>query len=935
MSPAARDRQIGAAGIVDAIVGREDELATLAEFVSDATAPRALLLEGEAGIGKTTLWRAGLGLAREKDCRVLACAPGENEARLPFSALTDLIGDVVDEALHALPLPQHRALRAAFSLSATKSEAVDLHAMGLATATTLRSLAATTPLVLAVDDAQWLDTPSARTLEFVVRRLGDESIAIIAARRGPGGQPAPFGLSRAFGDRVTQLVVGPLDVGQIADVLDRLLAVRLPYATVMQLHRTSGGNPFFALELGRALCRLPTPPAPGEPLPFPMTLEGLLQERLTDVSPPMLDVLGLVAAASRPTLALVDAAAGGTAGPLLADAERKSLIEVGIDGGIRFAHPLLGAAVYSSIPGIQRRETHKRLAMVVGIEEERARHLALAADEPDEGIAQALERAGASVSARGAPDVAADLLEHASRLTPGEERSAFARRTIEAAEQCLIGGDIGRARRLIDVAVEAAPCGNLRARALIALARAFSHESSYTAAVEVLEAALVEAETDDLRARIENDLTVDLMQSSKLTAAATHGHAALVLAETTADPGLLAHAISNLVHVEFLLGNGTRWDLLDRVSLLESDIGDQDLWFMVRLENALVRKWSDDFHGALSELCDLRTWARENGRDRPDLAFHIGELEYWLGSQDAAVACAQDANRSVREPDRAHMHALGLYLNAVVEGHRGRVESAREAVEQALALTSTGANVRFTIRCHAILGFLALSTGDPREAHRQLTRAAELFTELGYRDPGVIRYQADEIEAMLELGLIAEADERTRALEERGRRLDRPWALAVSARCRGLVLAANGDPDAAVDAVEKALSEHERLAQPFEFGRTLLVYGRTLRRARQKRAARTALSRALEVFERLGAPLWAEKARGELGRIGGRAAAPRELTATEANVVELVLDGCTNREIAERLYISVKTVERHLTHVYAKLGVRSRRELARRSRPSQ
>jgi DNA-binding CsgD family transcriptional regulator len=229
-----------------------------------------------------------------------------------------------------------------------------------------------------------------------------------------------------------------------------------------------------------------------------------------------------------------------------------------------------------------------------------------------------------------------------------------------------------------------------------------------------------------------------------------------------------------------------------------------------------------------------------------------------------------------------------------------------------------------------VLGFIALSEGDPRAAVSELGPLPPLLRRAGVGEPGAYRFAHDLAEAYVLTGELEAAETVVGELEEQGRRLDRAYALATGARCRGMVLAARGDVDGAVAAFEGALVEHERLPQPFELGRTLLALGQTQRRRKLRREGRATLERALGMFERLGAPVWADHTRAELARIGGRAPGATALTPTEDRVATLAAEGLTNREIAERMFISVKTVEGSLSRVYRKLEVRSRTELATR-----
>jgi DNA-binding CsgD family transcriptional regulator len=235
-----------------------------------------------------------------------------------------------------------------------------------------------------------------------------------------------------------------------------------------------------------------------------------------------------------------------------------------------------------------------------------------------------------------------------------------------------------------------------------------------------------------------------------------------------------------------------------------------------------------------------------------------------------------------------------------------------------------------TIRHLKTLGFLELSLGDFAAAEHRFSRALERSVAVGYGEPGFFRLDADAIESLVALGRLDEAGELTDQLAERGLRLGRPWASAAAERSRGLLAAARGELDEAESRLACAAAALERLPQPLEHGRTLLLLGTVRRRLRQKRRARDELERALATFEALPAPLWAQKAREELSHIGGRsAAAGGELTATERQVAELVADGLTNREVASRLYVSEKTIEFHLRNVFRKVDVRSRTELAR------
>ena len=256
------------------VVGRDEELALLGDFVSAlATGPAAFVLVGEAGVGKTTLWRAGADAAQERGYRVLETRPSAAEARLAFAGLDDLLDPVLDDLLDGLPPPQADALRVALLLEQTVGPPPDERAVAIAFLNALRELAADRPTLVSVDDLQWLDSPSAAVLGFAWRRLRDEHAGLLAARRA--GEPAPTTLTDD--DRIHRLDVAPLSVGAVHRLLQEQVGLVLSRPALRRVHEVAAGNAFYALELGRALQRSGTTPAPGEPLPVPEGLRELVQ----------------------------------------------------------------------------------------------------------------------------------------------------------------------------------------------------------------------------------------------------------------------------------------------------------------------------------------------------------------------------------------------------------------------------------------------------------------------------------------------------------------------------------------------------------------------------------------------------------------------------------------------------------------------------------
>src|SRR3954469_6573304 len=401
--------------VSEAVVGREHELAVARAVVDGLTGgPQALLIEGDAGIGKTAVWRAALGLAG----RALVCVADEADARLSFSGLADLLDEVADAVLPALPPPQREALEVALVRRVSASgRPPDPMAAGAAVRAVLEELAREGPLVIAVNDAQWLDPATARVLAFALRRLHGRPVGVLATVRAPLTAADPLGLERAFGERLRRVRLGGLGMAPLGTILEARQGRPYSRPPLRRIAQASGGNPLYALEIARALGPSPAL-APGAPLPVPDSLAELLAGRVAAVAPAARGALLAAAALSHPRVALVERAA--SAEGLLA-AEDAGLVRVAGDR-VRFVHPLYASAIYAAAARGRRRELHGRLAELVEDSEERVRHLALATVGRDETVAAALEDAAAGARARGAWDAAGELLEQASALTPIEDR---------------------------------------------------------------------------------------------------------------------------------------------------------------------------------------------------------------------------------------------------------------------------------------------------------------------------------------------------------------------------------------------------------------------------------------------------------------------------------------------------------------------------------
>jgi DNA-binding CsgD family transcriptional regulator len=922
----------------DMVFGRDAELAELAAFLDDVpSGPSAFLLDGDPGVGKTTLWNQALTAARSRAFRVLTCRPTESETKLSFAALGDLLGRVLQEVHPSLPPPQRRALDVAMLQAEPEGAPPDGRAVSLAVLATLRLLSSAGPLVVALDDVQWLDAPTARVLGFALRRLEADPIGILLTLRSGDEGPIPLGLDRVLPEpRLRRLTVGPVTVEALGQLVRSRLGSAFPRRTLARLHDMSGGNPFLAVEIARASLRGDAP-AGGDSLLVPHSLRELLVRRVEALPAPDREALQAAAALSAPSVALVEAAVGkARASKALAAGSKADVLRIE-DGQVRFTHPLFGSAILSLASAEQRGAVHRRLAVITTDPEERARHLALAADPPDEEVAQALDRAALEARSRGAPDAAAELLEMALRFTASDRSLDRLERALGAANYYLVVGDTHRAGALMEGAVAEAPAGVPSARALRGLATVRSAEQSWPMARDLQLRALREAGEDlGLRGQIEQALGYAGLFTGDKAMADSHSAAALELAEAVNHPGAVAEALQFVAYLEFMQGRGLRFDLLDRAVALEEEAQEYWVWDELRpsLTRAQLLKYADRFDEARSALQEMLSWSVQRGREHPIpvLLHHLAELECWAGNWDAAAAFAREGLEAVQHMGMPVYRAVLLYASGLVDAHRGRVDVARAAATEGLALAESVGSVMSQILNLSVLGFLELFMGSPEGAHRLLGRAVQQATAMGVEEPALFRFVPDEVEALIATGELDEAAGLLDPFEERAARLDRAWGMATGARCRGLLLAAAGDLPGAIDALTRALVEHERVPEPFALARTHFVMGMVRRRAKLRGEARESFERALEIYARLGAHTWAERAGHEARRVGARVPGPLQLTATEERVASLVAQGRTNREAADALFVSVNTIEWNLTRIYRKLGVRSRTELASKLR---
>lgn len=898
-------------------VGREAELDVVDGFLADAgPGLRALAIVGEPGIGKTTVWQEAVRRARDHGLTVVAARPAAAEEKLAFSGLTDLLAGVDLERLARLPAPQRRALDVVL-LRAEAGRAPGRRVVGTALLSTLEELATGGELVVAVDDAQWLDSPSSDAIAFALHRLGELPLRVIVAARAQAPRPAVLSVLDHL--RVDRLELGPLSVAALQRIVADRLGVSFSRPTLVRLAAASKGNAFYALEIARLLGDRGSDARSSDPLPVPDDLRALVRARIERLPSATRSALLRAAAAVRPTAEVVDVSA-------LLPAEEAGLISIGRDGSVQFTHPLFASAVYGSAGEHDRSLAHEALAAASQDPEDRARHLALAASGPDAETARALSEAAMSARARGAPDAASELAQLAIELTP-EGDEADDERRLALAEHLLLAGDFQRAGEVLEALVASVSPGDLEARALLTLADIEYWRHGESAAVAADAAALEAAVDPMLRARCLAAIAMHAGTSDLPRAAAAARDAlALLVGREETEPELVSVALSTRVRADLFLGLGLDREAADLALRLERSSAAPPVAVDTRIAFKLAQwlRYIDDFGGAREHLDAVERAALEEG-DESSLAnilLNRTLLECWSGNWAVAAESAE-RTKELFALTGVPVESSGIW-GAFVAAHQGRIDEVRSAADRVSAAGEPAVRMLWA----RTLGLAELAAGDTASAAAHFAEALDALEEMGFREPAVWRIEGDAIEAAVAVGELDKVEAVLATFEEAAARSRIPWSLAVSARSRGLVLAARGDVDEARNALEHALTHHARCPVPFELGRTLLVHGRILRRLKQKRAARDSLEQAAAIFARLGAAAWAERTADELGRTAARTA-PNDLSATEYSIARLAAAGLTNDAIAAEVMLTRKTVEANLSRAYRKLDIRSRAQLAR------
>jgi DNA-binding NarL/FixJ family response regulator len=902
-------------------IDRRDHARVLETFVEAVpTGPRALWLRGDAGIGKTTLLDQGIRMAGVLGFRVLVSRAARAEAPLAFATLGDLVTPVLNESLPSIPPVQRRALETALLLREPEGPPPDTRMLGLALLSVLTTLAVSAPVLVALDDAQWIDGSSAAVLSFTLRRLRDGPVGVLGTiRESATDRTAALEHVMQSTDRVE---IGPLSLHDTTRLLWARFALHLPRPSLVKVHQTSGGNPFLALELGRSVAE-GSLTLDGGPLTLPPRVSDLVDQRLARLPLSVGHTLVAVAAMGSPVVTVLAPLSATVVDDLEVAAERDLVL---LDGDrIRFTHPLLAAACYQSMPLHRRRELHRRLAALDVDPEERARHLAMGATEADQEIAAALDAAASHATARGARQSASELAQLAVGMTPSGSTDELNRRRICAAEHCRQTGDPAEARSLLQLVVDSAPPGPARARALGQLAHLRAASAGFREAESLFLLALDEPGLPLAdQARLTGELAWRVNAGGHTSRGLEYAESALAIAEQADEPAVLATSLATVAELTFWRTSELRQDLLDRAVTIEAGLG-----YDVDARGTLARLVAlCDRHGqARAMFEDLIADARAGGDD--DVTGHLfflSRMELAAGNWDTAEAMCDEGAEVAGEHGDESSEGLFRATRCELDAYRGRAERARLTIPVLQRAVEEGGFVGAVHRLGRAMGTLELSCDDPAAAWQEVGPLLDGLAELSWGQSQVAG--AVGIEALIGLGRHTEAERLLVLLEKRAHGSDSGLRLLAD-RCRGVLQDAVGESDLAIEALSAAANAtYERNA--LEAARTVLALGTAQRRAQHKRDARRTLERAYADFELLGASGWVERARSELGRIGGRVASEQELSETERLIVDAVVAGRRNKEVAADLHLSPHTVAWNLSKVYRKLGVASRTELAAR-----
>ena len=919
-----------------AVVGRDLVRATEWGRVRDfaeggRVSPAALAIQGEAGAGKSTLWRAGMETAAAAGHRLLRSEPSASEADLSFAGLSDLLVGVLPMVAGQIPAPQLEALEIALLLRPAGGEPPAARAVGLAVLAALRGCLAAGPVLIGIDDVQWLDEASLEALTFALRRLPAGPLSLMMAARTEAvadpltaGAPPP---PRRWRDLLSvlpaaeQVELAPLDMWQIQNLLPPTVTA----AQARLVARQSRGNPFWALQVSASLENAESPLPP---------LARTLTDRLSRLlSPEAAQALAVVAAAGRITMPEVQAVLDHLGEPAAAlDAAVLAGVVVETGDRLSAAHPLIGAAAVESLPPGRRAQLYRRLADAATNPERYAHFAALSVGtDPDGAVADALDAAAAAAHARAGNAAAGQFAAQAVAFTPASQAAALVRRRIRAGELLYLAGEVEQSLTQL----QALDIGSLATedleRALPLLVDNTDLVHGHTAATAIVTDAAAAAGSDPRRRALVLALASDWVYGIRggRRAAAAEAISYAEAAGPAAVPAL-HRALVSLMVAKVFAAEGLDTGLLDRAERLEADLPALRQHDTADLHRGVWSWYTDDPDTARAALRRSVARAREAGEDWALSLFccYLAAAEELAGDYQAAAAALREADRAAAGYDWP-LSAWHIEPRCELLIAAGNLDEATDLADERFPDDESQPQ---SARCFgaSVRGKVSMWRGDAVAAVPHFELAAWCADQREWVDPG-LRCRTDHLlaEAYVALGRLDEAGRIAGRLREIGLRLGRPALAGDAARVDALAAAAVGDLDTAAVSARAAVTAHGSSPLRPELARSLLVLGQIERRRKARRQSRDALRRAYELASDMGHRPLRAQIEQELPRVAAERSGS-ELTATERRVAGLIADGATNRDAAAALFVSVRTIETHVASIYRKLGVRTRAELARR-----
>ncbi len=892
------------------VAGRDAERARIDAFAAELqTGPSALIVSGEPGIGKTTLWWYGVDSCRRQGYRVLMTRPAHEEMTIAGVGLTDLFeGADVD--------------------ATTILKEDDPFARGRSVQEALRRVLEAGPVLIAVDDAQWLDAATARALRYVLRRLESEPVGVLTTQRADAALDDQLELASALPPgRVDELRVGPLDIRELRDILSGTVSA-ISQPTLRRIQRASGGNPLYAIELARLLATASDPTRPD--LPLPHSFNDAIDGRLDAVGPDLTPVLEVVSAVGRVSVDELEAILGSPElDGLLTEASNKGLLVTEANLEVRFAHPLIASAVYARLTPFARRDLHARLADHATDPDVRVRHRAAATAGSDPGLAAELEAAAERARAQSALDASVELIGQSLRLTSEDDPGARVRRTMALIEDLGSVGEVNRALELSDELVASLSSDASRARAL--LQRAELSDDDADTGLGYLAQALDDAQDDPgLRAQIQAQIgEFRLSMGGEVRESIRLATEALRAADELGDASMQLNVSTNLAWFHRLTGRPEP-DLEQRALALEEQLGALPLTTGPSAMSVKYHLWDGDLPAAREALELSYRMVIANGfhMKLPQHYYDRSFVELASGDFGTAEEVIRRGIEATLDAGNTWAEAAFFHPLALLRTWLGRGDEALASASEMLDRAQQLRQPMVEMRARSVIGLGALSDGAFEDAARELGTVGRWLQARGIMHPGPVPAVPDAIEALSMVGDLEAADALLQDLVEGVEPIEGGWVEAIVDRSTGMLLTARGDAVSAIEALTRAVAAFDRLGFGPDAARAQLALGRAQIRAGKRTAPAESFSGARDRFLAMGAPRWAARAGEELERTSpGRSTGV--LTPTERRVAELVAQGQKNREVAATMYMSVATVETHLTRVYRKMGVRSRSELTR------